>query len=145
MNIKINFKNRVSDKSTGNLILFVDEKLNVTGLKKVLSNNEYSYISDFSSIGEGTCIGHHVAVNAGVDVGKYCILNTKCLIEHDSTIGEFCHISTGAIINGHVNIGSESFVGSGTIIREGVKIPPRTIIGAGKCIMAWPMEKEQSK
>ncbi len=46
MNIKINFKNRVSDKSTGNLILFVDEKLNVTGLKKVLSDNEYSYISD---------------------------------------------------------------------------------------------------
>ena len=46
MNIKINFKNRVSDKSTGNLILFVDEKLNITGLKKVLSKNEYSYISD---------------------------------------------------------------------------------------------------
>ena len=43
MNIKINFKNRVSDKSTGNLILFVDEKLNVTGLKKVLSDIEYSY------------------------------------------------------------------------------------------------------
>ena len=107
--------------------------------------SKYSYISDFSSIGEGTCIGHHVAVNAGVDVGKYCILNTKCLIEHDSTIGEFCHISTGAIVNGNVNIGSESFVGSGTIIREGVKIPPRTIIGAGKCIMAWPIEKEQSK
>ena len=46
MNIEINFKNRVSDKSEGNLILFVDEKLNITGLKKILSNTEYSYISD---------------------------------------------------------------------------------------------------
>ena len=46
MNIEINFKNRVSNKSTGNLILFVDEKLNITGLKKVLLNTEYSYISD---------------------------------------------------------------------------------------------------
>ena len=46
MKIEINFKNRVSNQSTGNLILFVDEKLNITGLKKVLVNTEYSYISD---------------------------------------------------------------------------------------------------
>ncbi len=38
MKIEINFKNRVSDKSAGNLILFVDEKLNITDIKKVLSN-----------------------------------------------------------------------------------------------------------
>ncbi len=46
MKIEINFKNRVSDQSAGNLLLFVDEKLNITGLKKVLVNTEYSYISD---------------------------------------------------------------------------------------------------
>ena len=46
MKIEINFKNRISDISTGNIILFVDEKLNITGLKKVLSNTEYSYIND---------------------------------------------------------------------------------------------------
>ena len=46
MKIEINFKNRVSDKSERNFILFVDEKLNITGLKKILSNTEYSYISD---------------------------------------------------------------------------------------------------
>ena len=46
MKIEINFKNRVSVQSTGNLILFVDEKLNITGLKKVLVKTEYSYISD---------------------------------------------------------------------------------------------------
>ena len=46
MKIEINYKNRISDKSNENLILFVDEKLNITGLKKVLSNTEYSYIND---------------------------------------------------------------------------------------------------
>ena len=46
MKIEINFKNRVFDKSERNFILFVDEKLNITGLKKILSNTEYSYISD---------------------------------------------------------------------------------------------------
>ena len=106
---------------------------------KIIS--KYSYISDYSSIGDGTCVGHHVAVNAGVKVGNNCILNSKCLIEHDSVIGDFCHISTGVLVNGDVTIGEESFVGSGTIIREGIVIPSNTIISAGKRIMAWPMDK----
>ena len=46
MNIKINFKNRVFNKSSGNLILFVNEKFNVSTLKKYISNSEYTYISD---------------------------------------------------------------------------------------------------
>ena len=85
---------------------------------KIIS--KYSYISDYSSIGDGTCIGHHVVVNSGVKIGKNCILNSKCLIEHGSVIGDFCHVSTGVLVNGDVNIGRESFVGSGTIIREGI-------------------------
>lgn len=107
---------------------------------KIIS--KYSYISDNSSIGEGTCVGHHALVNAGAKVGKFCILNSKCLVEHDSLIGDFCHLSTGVLINGNVNIGDKSFIGSGAIIREGIKLPKETIIGAGKRIMALPISKE---
>ena len=46
MNIKVNFKKQVSSKSNANLILFADEKFNITGLKKYISNSEHSYISD---------------------------------------------------------------------------------------------------
>jgi len=46
MNIKINFKNRPFNKANGNLVLFVDEKFNISGLKKLISNSEYSYILD---------------------------------------------------------------------------------------------------
>ena len=46
MNIKINFKKQVLNKSNANLILFADEKFNISGLKKYISNTEYSYISD---------------------------------------------------------------------------------------------------
>ena len=106
--------------------------------------SKYSYISDYSSIGDGTCIGHHVVVNAGVKVGKNCILNSKCLIEHGSVIGDSCHVSTGVLVNGDVNIGKESFVGSGTIIREGIVIPSNTVISAGKRIMAWPMDEGEN-
>ena len=46
MNIKINFKNQAFSKSYGNLILFVDEKFNISSLKKLISNSEYAYILD---------------------------------------------------------------------------------------------------
>ncbi len=46
MNIRINFKNRVFNKSSGNSIFFVDEKFNISTLKKHISSKEFIYISD---------------------------------------------------------------------------------------------------
>ena len=46
MAIKINYKNNISTKSATNLILFVGENFNISGLKKYLSNIEFSYIND---------------------------------------------------------------------------------------------------
>ena len=46
MPIKINFSNKVSSKSSANAVLFADEKFNTNGLKKYLSNTEFSYIND---------------------------------------------------------------------------------------------------
>ena len=46
MSVKINYKNSISNKISSNSILFVDEKFNLAGSKKSLSNLEYSYISD---------------------------------------------------------------------------------------------------
>ena len=46
MNIKINFKKQVFNKSSENLILFVDENFNISSLKKNISDSDYSYISD---------------------------------------------------------------------------------------------------
>ena len=46
MTIQINYKNSSSKKSSSNLVLFVDEKFNINGLKKYISNSEFFYISD---------------------------------------------------------------------------------------------------
>ena len=46
MNIRINFKNQVFNKSSGNIILFVDEKFNISSLKNHISSSEYTYIFD---------------------------------------------------------------------------------------------------
>ena len=46
MTIQINYKTSNPIKASSNLILFVDEKFNIGGLKKYISTNEFSYISD---------------------------------------------------------------------------------------------------
>jgi leucyl aminopeptidase len=46
MSIKINYTNKLSSKSSTNLVLFVDENFNINSLKKVISKEEYSFISD---------------------------------------------------------------------------------------------------
>ena len=46
MTIQINYKKISSKKDLANLVLFVDEKFNISNLKKYLSNLEFSYISD---------------------------------------------------------------------------------------------------
>ena len=50
MSIKINYSNKAISKSSTNLVLFVDENFNTNGLKKIISNTEFSYISDLLKI-----------------------------------------------------------------------------------------------
>ena len=46
MTVQINYKTGSSKKVSSNLVLFVDEKFNINGLKKHISSSEFSYISD---------------------------------------------------------------------------------------------------
>ncbi len=46
MSIKINYSAKSNSKSSANLALFSNEKFNINGLKKYLSNSEFSYIND---------------------------------------------------------------------------------------------------
>ena len=46
MTVQVDYKSSSSKKVSSNLVLFVDEKFNINGLKKHISNSEFSYISD---------------------------------------------------------------------------------------------------
>ena len=46
MTVQINYKNSSLKNIFGNLVLFVGENFNISGLKKYISNDEYYYVSD---------------------------------------------------------------------------------------------------
>ena len=45
MSIKINYT-KSTNNSSGNVVLFVDEKFNCKNIKKYISSSEFSYIND---------------------------------------------------------------------------------------------------
>ena len=46
MTVKINYSNKSINKTSSNLVLFVNEKFSTNNIKKYLSGNELSYIND---------------------------------------------------------------------------------------------------
>ena len=46
MTVQINYKNTGLKKTTSNLVLFVGEKFNISGLNKHISKSDFSYVSD---------------------------------------------------------------------------------------------------
>ncbi len=46
MSVKINYSNKKFNNSNSNLVFFSNDKANINGIKKYISDNEFSYISD---------------------------------------------------------------------------------------------------
>ena len=112
----------------GDLLRKKDEKiLTITHPSSQVSNN--------AIIDTGAFISSNVSVNAFAKVGRYVILNTNCVVEHECIIEEGVHIGPGAVLSGNVKVGKKSFIGANAIIKEGITIGENVIVGAGSTII----------
>ena len=50
MTVQINYKSNNVKKNSGNLVLFINDKINISSLKKEITRDEYTYISDLIDI-----------------------------------------------------------------------------------------------
>ena len=112
------------------------DKLRRIGFKLPKLIHRNAVVSDFSSIGDGTCVMAGVIVNAGAMIGENCIINTGVIIEHDCIIANNTHISPGTSIAGGVKIGNNGHVGIGSSIIQGINIGNNVVIGAGAAVIS---------
>lgn len=94
-----------------------------------------AYVSRFANIGEGTVIMPKVCINAEVEIGKHCIINTASVIEHECIIEDFVHISPNASLAGNITVKKGVHIGLGANIIQGVTIGEYAIIGAGTVVL----------
>lgn len=92
-------------------------------------------ISPSAFIGDGTVIIAGAIVNANARVGRFCILNTGCTVDHDSVLGDGVQISPGANLAGRVRCEDDVFVGTGAVIIPGISIGVGATVGAGAIVI----------
>lgn len=94
-----------------------------------------AYVSRFTTMGEGTVIMPNVCINAEVNIGKHCIINTASVIEHECIIEDFVHISPNASLAGNIVVKKGAHVGLGANVIQGITIGENAIIGAGAVVL----------
>ena len=52
MNVKFNFRKQIFEKKAEDSVFFVDDKFNISNIKKSISSSEYSYILDLLKISD---------------------------------------------------------------------------------------------
>ena len=94
-----------------------------------------SIIASNSKIDKGTVICAGSVIQPCVNIGKHCIINTNCNIDHESIINDFSSICPGVTICGQVNINKLCFIGANATIIQNINIEDNCIIGAGSVII----------
>lgn len=118
----------------GNLRNTLYEKLKKIGYHLPVVCDPSAIIASGVCIDEGTFVGKGTVLNADVQIGKMCIINTGAIVEHDCRVGDFSHVSVGAVLCGEVTVGINAFVGANATIIQGRKVADECLVGAGEVI-----------
>lgn len=86
-------------------------------------------------IGSGTVVMAGVVVNCSTKVGRGCILNSCCCVDHDNVIGDFVHVSPGVCLAGSVSVGSGTWLGIGSVVINNVSVCGSCVVGAGGVVI----------
>lgn len=93
-----------------------------------------------ANLARNVSLGRNVVVAAGALVCAHCqigdsvILNTGCIVDHESLIATATHICPGARLAGRVTVESGAFVGIGATIIQQVRIGYEAVVGAGAVV-----------
>jgi len=94
-----------------------------------------------ANLARNVMLGRNIVIAAGVLVCAHCqigdsvILNTGCIVDHESLIGTATHICPGARLAGRVTVESGGFVGIGATIIQSLRVGFDAVVGAGAVVI----------
>jgi len=89
-----------------------------------------------TSVGIGTVIMAGAVVNPRCQIGRFCIVNTKASLDHDSEMCDFSSLAPGATTGGDCRIGNHSAIGIGAILHHGISIGEHSVVGSSALVLA---------
>jgi sugar O-acyltransferase (sialic acid O-acetyltransferase NeuD family) len=113
---------------------YTSEKLKERGIKPLSLVSEYGLLDSLDFCGEGIQVMPGAIAHKFTSIGKQCILNTNCTVDHECKLGNGVHVMGGASIAGRVEIGDFSSVGTNATILPDIVIGKNVYIGAGAVV-----------
>ncbi len=113
----------------------MQEELERKGMSMATLIHPQAVMGQEVEIGAGSVVMAGVVINSSSKIGKGCILNTSCSLDHDNIIEDYVHISPGAHLAGTVRIGRRSWLGIGSIVSNNIAICGDCVIGAGAVVV----------
>jgi sugar O-acyltransferase (sialic acid O-acetyltransferase NeuD family) len=87
-------------------------------------------------IGENCYIDTRVVIQAFSRIGDNCIVCPGAIIAHDTSIDRHCFVSAGAVVGGGAAVGEQCVLGLHCTVLNGIRVAPRCFIGAGAVLTA---------
>ena len=87
-----------------------------------------------TTLGPGTVVMAAAVVNPCCQVGRFCIVNTKASLDHDSVMEDFSSLAPGVTTGANCRIGTYSAVSIGAVLRHGITIGEHSVIGGGSYV-----------
>jgi acetyltransferase EpsM len=109
----------------------------VSGMGITLANA----IHPSANLADNATVGRNVVVAAGALVCAHCriadsvILNTGCIVDHESSIGAGAHVCPGARLAGRVQVERGAFLGIGCTVIQCLTIGESAVVGAGAVVI----------
>jgi sugar O-acyltransferase (sialic acid O-acetyltransferase NeuD family) len=114
----------------------MSELVEQSGLELHSAIHPSAQLATNASLGKGVVIAAGALVCAHCQIGDYAILNTGCIVDHESMIGTSVHVCPGVRLAGHVIVESGAFIGIGATVVQNVRIGFEAVIGAGAVVIA---------
>ena len=109
--------------------------LEQNGFELVNAIHPSAQLATSVSLGKGVVIAAGALVCAHCQIGDYSILNTGCIVDHESMIGTSAHICPGVRLAGHVTVESGAFIGIGATIIQNVHVGFEAVVAAGAVVV----------
>jgi acetyltransferase EpsM len=100
---------------------------NINSSKSIIAKNVIIDIGSVVFAGE--------IIQPETNIGKHCIVNTNCNIDHESIISDFVSICPSSTICGQVIINESTFIGANSTIIQRIKIGNNCTVGAGTVVI----------
>jgi sugar O-acyltransferase (sialic acid O-acetyltransferase NeuD family) len=95
----------------------------------------FAWVARDVKLGEGTVVFAGTVLQPAVRIGRHCVLNTSCSVDHDCTLDDFSQVAPGARLAGAVTVCEGAYIGMGACVIQALNVGAWSVVGAGAAVV----------